>query len=121
MFGLSKRSIACAISTLFIQGAVAQGLATVPQADFGQYDCDMERDYETRHVGQYIQGQYMEWLESYGLARECTECFLCHNLVSCNRALKLRRGRSSLFCIRWIITKGRDASLLSASFRRANH
>ena len=100
-----------------------------------KYDCDIRPSATMKpgHVGQYIQGQ-LTWswlveLRPVDRGVNVRECFLCHNLVvSATEPLPLPvlgRGRSSLFCIRWIDHNDRRSGTASITqrklHRRANH
>ena len=97
MFGISKLFSVYAISLLLIQSPFAKEIASVSWADFSQYNCDSERNHETRHVGQYLHGQYTEWLESYGRGENVRTVFCVAILLPGNRVLSREEAENHYF------------------------
>ena len=107
MFGFSKCFLVRVIPILLIHSVQAQESSSIPQTDFGQYDCDLEREHNTRHVGQYIQGQYMEWLESYGLGENVRNVFCVTVLLPTTRGLSREEAESHYLASAGISTRER--------------
>ncbi len=98
---------ACTVFTICVQTVSAQERAPNPQADFGQYDCDIQRDHETRHVGQHLQGQYVEWLESYGPGENVRNVFCVTILLLGTSALSREDAENHYLASSGISTRER--------------
>ena len=93
MYEALKCYALCLISSLLIfWSAQAQESVRVPGTDFSQYNCELRHDYETRLIGQYLQGKYVEWLESYGLRGNVRSVFCVTILLPGTRALSLEEA-----------------------------